>query len=355
MSVRGGLLVVGRMGGAALLAAVLVAVVPAAAYAHGVSGTGESVRSFFWSGLFHMLGGWDHLLFVAGVVLLAGTVRRSAQMISLFALGHSTTLIVATLAEWRLDPLLVDVVIVLSLVFVGVVGLIGRPRDWRWFAACVVGFGLVHGLGLSTRLQEAGLPEGVWDRLARTIVFNIGVEVGQLLALGLMVWVGSAWSRRVPWAHTRKAAHGVLAAIGLVTAVLLSFGVLDATEEEEELTAFGGCQVRIRTETYPGAGERPAKDFYEPSQTVPMEGFGRMLSEHLVVVHYRPDLPADQLAALRAFVTGDERVVAGPAPGQREAFKAVNLFQTLLCDDFDLETARRFTDDWLPEAPEEGQ
>jgi len=351
MNIRGGLLAVGGVG---LLAAVLIVVVPAAAYAHGVGGTGESVRSFFWSGLFHMLGGWDHLLFVAGVVLLAGTVRRSAQMISLFALGHSSTLIVATLAGWRLDPLLVDVVIVLSLVFVGVVGWIGRPRNWRWFAACVVGFGLVHGLGLSTRLQDAGLPEGVWDRLARTVVFNIGVEVGQLLALGLMVWAGSAWSRRVPWAHTRKAAHGVLAGIGLVTAVLLSFGVLDATGEEE-LTAFGGCQVRIRTETYPGAGARLPKDFYEPSETPPMEGFGRMLGEHLVVVYYRPDLPADQLSALRAFVTGDERVVAGPAPEQREAFKALNLFQTLLCDDLDLETARKFTDNWLPDTPAEGQ
>src|SRR5215210_6071882 len=99
---------------------------PASALAHGLAGgynPNRPVPEYLWLGFWHMVAGWDHLLFIAGVVLLSETVRTAAKLISLFAAGHSLTLLTATLAGWRLDPTLVDAVIALSLVYVGVQGL----------------------------------------------------------------------------------------------------------------------------------------------------------------------------------------------------------------------------------------
>lgn len=118
-----------------------------------------------------MLLGWDQLLFIAGTVLLAGELRRAATLISVFVAGHSITLIIGALAGWRVNAVAVDVVIALSVLFGGVVGLVGRPKSWRWFTLGIFGFGLVHVLGLSTRLQEPGLPED--GLLVRVIAFNV--------------------------------------------------------------------------------------------------------------------------------------------------------------------------------------
>jgi hydrogenase/urease accessory protein HupE len=152
---------------------------PAAAAAHALfadHNPNRPVLEYVWIGFWHMVGGWDHLLFILGVVLIAGALKPAAKMISLFVLGHSLTLIVATVAGWKLNATVVDVVIALSLVYVGIQGLVGRPDDFRLMGAIVFAFGLVHGLGLSTRLQDLGLPEsGV---VIRVILFNVGVEVG---------------------------------------------------------------------------------------------------------------------------------------------------------------------------------
>ncbi|WP_020389688.1 HupE/UreJ family protein [Kribbella catacumbae] len=134
--------------------------------------------------------GWDHLLFIAGIVLLSGELRRAAKLISVFVVGHSTTLIIATLGGWRVNPTVVDVVIALSLVFIGAVDWFGHRDRWRLFGLGVLGFGLIHGVGLSTRLQDLGLPEE--GLLARVIAFNIGIEIGQLLGIAVMVAIGKA-------------------------------------------------------------------------------------------------------------------------------------------------------------------
>jgi hydrogenase/urease accessory protein HupE len=163
---------------ASVMAAVTVSMLvglPGVALAHGIGG--EAANLGLWGfiplGIEHMLLGWDHLLFIAGIVLLAGQLKRSAKLISLFVLGHSTTLILATMVGWKLNATLVDVVIALSLVFVGVVGWIGRPKQWNWFALCILGFGLIHGLGLSTRLQDLGIPRD-GSLLPKVIAFNVG-------------------------------------------------------------------------------------------------------------------------------------------------------------------------------------
>jgi len=79
-----------------------------------------------------MVGGWDHLLFIAGIVVLAGAALRAAKLISFFVLGHSTTLLVATLAGWRLNADAVDVAIAISVAYIGWRILRGRPEEWNW-------------------------------------------------------------------------------------------------------------------------------------------------------------------------------------------------------------------------------
>lgn len=93
---------------------------PGAAFAHGIhAGSSDSVPDFVRIGFLHMLTGYDHLLFAGGVVLLAGQIRRAPKLISLFVAGHSLTLLIATLAGWRVNPAAVDVVIALSVAWVG--------------------------------------------------------------------------------------------------------------------------------------------------------------------------------------------------------------------------------------------
>jgi hydrogenase/urease accessory protein HupE len=326
---------------------VLLLSVPQPAYAHGVAGGAETAPGFIGVGMQHMLLGWDHLLFVGGVALLAGTAKRAATFISLFALGHSITLIIATLAGWRVNATLVDIAVAFSLVFIGVVGVVGRPADWRWFGAAVFGFGLVHGVGLATRLQDLDLPaDGV---LSRVLFFNLGVELGQLAALLLMAGAVRLLGRVRPSPQRIRLAYGALIAIGIVAAGVLT--VLEVTAKEEPAEAVSAsCQVRERTGTYPGGGGHPPKDFYEPGEQAPAKAFGHVVGDGFVIVHYRPDLPADQLAQLRAYVNDKSsgKVVGGPDPAQTEPVKAVHAYRTeLVCSAFDLPAVQEFSKAWF--------
>ena len=181
---------------------------PTAASAHGIGGDAadRSVLGFVPLGVEHMLLGWDHLLFIAGVVLIAREVRLAAKLISVFVVGHSTTLIAATLAGWQVNAGLVDAIIALSVAFVGCVGLFNRPESFTWFGGVVLAFGLIHGLGLATRFQALGLPEE--GQLWKVIAFNVGIEIGQLA--GIIAMVALAWAvlRVVGAARERLVATG---------------------------------------------------------------------------------------------------------------------------------------------------
>ncbi len=170
---------------------------PAAVHAHALFCYHYPERSlidYLPLGFGHMVCGWDHLLFIAEVVLLSGSWRTAAKLISLFVLGHSITLLVATLAVWELNATVVYVVIALSLVYVGIQSWRCRPENLRLTGAIVFGFGLVHGLGLSTRLQYLELPDS--ELVERLLLFNVGVELGQLAALTVIVTVGTLIARQ---------------------------------------------------------------------------------------------------------------------------------------------------------------
>ncbi|GAA1773804.1 HupE/UreJ family protein [Luedemannella helvata] len=212
-------------------ALLLGAATPAAA--HDITGTGDSIPEFLWMGVEHMVLGFDHLLFALGVVLLAGQVRRAAGLISLFALGHSVTLIAATLAEVSVSPRRVDIIIALSVAFVGVVGLFARPRTpahWRWFGAAVLVFGLIHGLGLSTRLQQADV-----SSVSGILAFNVGIELGQLAVIAACVLVGRLVAYVAPGKVPGRMARR-LGNVGLVLAGLVLAGLLVAQRWTEPVT-----------------------------------------------------------------------------------------------------------------------
>jgi hypothetical protein len=172
--------------------------------AHGVSNrdaafvrsvTGPVPAPFMYLGAKHMVTGYDHLLFLVGVIFFLYRTTDVVKYVSLFTLGHSVTLMVGVLAHVPANAYLIDAVIGLSVVYKGFenIGgferLVGRRPGTRW---AVLIFGLFHGLGLATKLQELGLPAR--GLVANLVAFNVGVEIGQVLAL-LGVLIALTWWR----------------------------------------------------------------------------------------------------------------------------------------------------------------
>lgn len=167
------------------------------AFAHGVAGadaaflnaaSGLQLAPYFYLGAKHMVTGYDHLLFLLGVVFLLRRFQDIALYVTLFSLGHSTTLLLGVLGGRHVSPFLVDAVIGLSVVYkgfdnlAGFQTLFGRRPDPR---GAVLLFGLVHGLGLASKLQDFTLsPEAL---LPNMVAFNLGVEAGQMLALAVIL------------------------------------------------------------------------------------------------------------------------------------------------------------------------
>jgi hypothetical protein len=161
-------------------------------------GVGEIVRAYTGLGVQHILSGYDHLLFVIGLLFLVGFQRRLVWTISAFTLAHSLTLASAALGWVTLRSAPVEASIALSIVLVAYEALNKQPTLSRRLPALVAfGFGLVHGLGFAGVLQEIGLPQQ--HLLAALLAFNLGVEIGQLLVVGLAGLLVLAL-RQQPWA-----------------------------------------------------------------------------------------------------------------------------------------------------------
>ena len=175
-------------------AVVLVLLVFSTASAHNVSvedarliagKTGWHFTLYAWLGAKHMVTGYDHLLFLVGVVFYLKSFRSIVLYVSLFSLGHSVTLIFGVLAGLNVSPYLVDAIIGFSVIYKGFDNLGGfqtafgvEPPDER---IAIAVFGLFHGLGLATKLRDLGLPtDGLVENL---LSFNLGVELGQIVAL----------------------------------------------------------------------------------------------------------------------------------------------------------------------------
>ena len=210
-----------------------------ATLAHGVAGAdkafmehnvGRQLAVFVYLGAKHMVTGHDHLLFLFGVVFFLYRLRDVAGYVTLFAIGHSTTLLLGVLGGWRVDAHLVDAVIGLSVVWKALDNL-GAFR--RWFGvqpdarAAVLVFGFFHGLGLATKLQELRLSaDGLVPNM---LAFNVGVELGQVLALAAILIVMGLWRRSAAFGRQALAANTVLMGAGFVLVGLQLTGYLVST------------------------------------------------------------------------------------------------------------------------------
>jgi hypothetical protein len=204
----------------ALLALLLAA---SAVFAHDMSQANKSyVESidgpapvpFFYLGAKHMVTGIDHLLFLTGVVFFLYRLREIVIYVSLFTLGHSTTLIAGVLLGTGLDSSLVDAVIGFSIVYkafenMGGFRRLGFSIDTK---LAVLVFGLFHGLGLATKLQD--LNRSGNGLLVNLVSFNVGVEAGQVIALAIVVVLLNFWRATPSFARGAFGANVLLLGAG---------------------------------------------------------------------------------------------------------------------------------------------
>lgn len=182
---------------------------------------GPAPIPFAYLGAKHMVTGYDHIAFLVGVVFFLRRLRDVVVYVSLFTIGHSITLMSGVLLGLSANAYLIDAIIGLSVIYKGAENLgafarLGRRFDTR---LAVLVFGLFHGLGLATRMMDLDVsPDGL---LTNLIAFNIGVEIGQVLVLGLVLLVLGAWRHSESFAR-----YGKWANIALV-----GFGVFLTTEQ----------------------------------------------------------------------------------------------------------------------------
>ena len=156
------------------------------------------VGAYFRLGVEHILIGVDHLVFLLGLVVVGGRLRSLLAVITAFTLGHSLSLALATLGVWTPDAGFVEPAIALSIAYVGAENFLVADAAGRW--RLTLPFGFVHGFGFAGVLAEIGVPQDAVG--AALLLFNLGVEAGQLLVLlvvlPLLAWLGGrAWYRRV--------------------------------------------------------------------------------------------------------------------------------------------------------------
>ena len=193
------------------------------AWAHGVSAADRAfmerggLMAFLYLGAKHMVTGYDHLLFLFGVIFFLYRLRDVGLYVTLFAVGHSVTLLYGVLSGTHVNPYLVDAVIGFSVVYKALDNL---GAFERWFGvqpdqrAAVFAFGLIHGFGLATKLQDFALPRA--GLAPKIVAFNAGVEIGQLLALAAILIAMAYWRRTAAFSRQAFAANVVVMACGFV-------------------------------------------------------------------------------------------------------------------------------------------
>ncbi len=196
------------------------------ASAHGVSGKdavflqsiqGAAIGPLMYLGAKHMVTGFDHLAFLVGVIFFLYRTRDIIQYVSLFTVGHSLTLLVGVLGGVRANPYIVDAIIGFSVVYKAFDNMDGFTRFCGFqpnTRAAVLVFGLFHGFGLATKLQDFALsPNGL---VANIVSFNVGVEIGQVIALSFVLLVLSYWRTRSGFLRHAFVTNAVLMACGFL-------------------------------------------------------------------------------------------------------------------------------------------
>lgn len=215
---------------AAIFGLSLLLLCPDLAHAHGVtegdqsfmeSSSGAQFLPYAYLGAKHMVTGYDHILFLVGVIFFLYKMKDIAIYVTLFSIGHSATLLFGVLSGFHVNPFIVDAIIGFSVVYKGLDNI---NAFQRWFSvqpntkAAVLIFGLFHGFGLAAKVQDFKLSS---DGLLWNIIsFNIGVEVGQILALTMVLIAMSYW-RKTP----KHQDHAFVSNVVLMTAGFILIGL----------------------------------------------------------------------------------------------------------------------------------
>lgn len=215
---------------------VVAALLPGVVFAHGVDeGTqkflanneGIAILPFLYIGAKHMVTGYDHLLFLIGVIFFLYRPKDVLLYVSFFTLGHSLTLLVGVYQDIQVNAYLIDAIIGLSIVYKGFDNLGGFQRCFGFqpnTKAAVLIFGLFHGFGLATKLQGFEfVREGLLQNL---LAFNVGVEIGQFLALTFIVIGLTFWRRYASYMKFAATTNVALMSAGLLLTMYQLTGYL---------------------------------------------------------------------------------------------------------------------------------
>ena len=208
------------------IATILIALFSVALAAHGMakrdalfvqSINGPAIGPFLYLGAKHMVTGYDHLMFLVGVIFFLYRLKDVVQYVSLFTIGHSITLLAGVLGGIRANAYIVDAIIGVSVVYKAFENMGGFDRLFGFrpnTRAAVTVFGLFHGFGLATKLQEFTIsPSGL---VTNILSFNVGVEIGQGLALTAVLIAIGYWRRHPGFLAHSLAANTVLMSGGFV-------------------------------------------------------------------------------------------------------------------------------------------
>ncbi|MCP3676995.1 MAG: HupE/UreJ family protein [Deltaproteobacteria bacterium] len=210
--------------------------------AHGISDADKmrmiegGLLQYVWLGAIHMLTGYDHLLFIFGVIFFLSGAKDVLKYITVFTIGHSITLIFATIYGITANYFLIDAVIALSVIYKGFDNVDGFRKYLGTSPPTILymifAFGFIHGFGLSTRLQQLPLgdPTGL---IARILSFNAGVELGQIVALCIMLILIVGWRKSASFNLFSKVSNYGLIAAGVALFIMQMHGYMHTVYPDE--------------------------------------------------------------------------------------------------------------------------
>lgn len=214
--------------GVLLVLTAIAALIAGDAHAHAVAEgdkgyiqeiTGVHLVPFLYLGAKHMVTGYDHILFLLGVIFFLYRMKDIGIYVSLFAIGHSSTMLAGVYFDFGINSYIIDAIIGLSVVYKALDNM-GAYQRWFGFQpntkAATLIFGFFHGFGLASKIIDYEIsPDGLLPNL---LAFNVGVEVGQLLALGAILIVMGYWRRTTSFLKHAYTANVVMMAAGFMLA-----------------------------------------------------------------------------------------------------------------------------------------
>jgi hypothetical protein len=178
---------------------------------------GVHIIPFIYLGAKHMVTGYDHILFLLGVVFFLYRMKDVAMYVSIFAVGHSVTMLLGVWYGWGINAYIIDAIIGLSVVYKALDNL-GAYQRWFGFQpdtkTATLVFGLFHGTGLASKILEYQIAED--GLLANLVAFNVGVEIGQILALAVILIVMGYWRRSPNFMRQATVANIIMIVLGVI-------------------------------------------------------------------------------------------------------------------------------------------